>query len=128
MHQSLVPHPAGGGSTELGHYQGGGMPAGLGDPAAGGMPWGRYISAIRRYRWLILVLTIGGAGAGVLATRFLKPTYTVSATIFVEKAPSTSGPIRPEGLLENSGWGELVRSWVVLDSTVVRLRLYLQTE
>lgn len=128
MSGSLVPQPAGGRPTELGPYQPGGFPAGMGDSAAGGIPWTRYISAIRRYRWLILILALTGTAGGVLATRFLKPTYTVSATIFVEKAPSATGPIRPEGLLENSGWSELVRSWVVLDSTVLRLKLYLQTE
>ena len=91
-----------------------------------GVPWARYLSAVRRHKWLILVLTICGTGLGVASTHFLHPIYTATATIFIERAPETGGPIRPEGLLETTGWVDLLRSWVVLDSTSLRLRLYLQ--
>lgn len=126
MNRGLVPHVQGD-STELSPYAPGGPPMRMEEPDNPlTIPWGRYLAAIRRYRWLILVLTVCGTGAGVLATRFLKPTYTVSATIFVEQTPKSPGPIRPEVVLENSGWAELVHSWVVLDSTVLRLKLFLE--
>jgi capsular exopolysaccharide synthesis family protein len=128
MTQSLVPHQQGGPSTELGHYQGGGPLSGMGEPEDAGIPWQRYLSAIRRFRWLVLALTICGTGLGVAATRFLVPEYTATATIFIERAPANNGPIRPEAVLEAGGWSELLRSWVVLDSTARRLRLYLQTD
>jgi len=38
-----------------------------------GIPWRRYISALRRYKWLMLLVIIVGTGATVLATRFMKP-------------------------------------------------------
>ena len=94
----------------------------------GGVPWARYLSAVRRHKWLILLLTVCGTGLGVAATRFLHPVYSATATIFIERAPETGGPIRPEGLLETSAWVDLLRSWVVLDSTSLRLRLYLQND
>jgi capsular exopolysaccharide synthesis family protein len=94
----------------------------------GGVPWARYLSAVRRHKWLILLLTICGTGLGIASTRFLHPVYSATATIFIERAPETGGPIRPEGLLETSAWVDLLRSWVVLDSTSLRLRLYLQND
>src|SRR6266511_6179926 len=39
----------------------------------GGIPWRRYISALRRYKWLMLLVIMVGTGATVLATRFMKP-------------------------------------------------------
>ena len=42
----------------------------------GGMQLGRYIAAIKRYRWLILAVVVVGTGIGLLATRFIDPIYT----------------------------------------------------
>ena len=49
-----------------------------------GIHWGRYIAALRRYRWLILAITTLGTGLAVFATRFIEPQYTTSATIWIE--------------------------------------------
>jgi len=125
MTGSLIPHSAGNGSSEITSYQPGGLPGAMGEPEEPGIPWPRYFSALRRYRWLIAILTIAGLGIGIAATRFIKKAYTASATVFVEKAPEQGGPIRPVGFLEGNGWGDLLRSSVVLDSTALRMRLYL---
>ena len=49
-----------------------------------GVQWQRYVSALRRYKWLILLITLLGTGVGVVVTRFLKPEYQVQATIWIE--------------------------------------------
>ena len=90
-----------------------------------GFQWHRYISALRRYKWLILLITALGTAAGVLATRFLIPEYQVQATIWIESPPARDGPIRAQGLLESYAWVELLKTYTVLDSVVQKERLYL---
>ena len=90
--------------------------------------WSRYIAAFRRYGWLMLLIVVLGTGAGVLATRFMRPTYTATATIWVDNGPGAkaAGPLRPEELLNGGNWLDLLRSSVVLDSVVIQRRLVLQ--
>jgi capsular exopolysaccharide synthesis family protein len=129
MTGSLIPQPNPGTSSELAPLSANGrgdMP--LNGPEGGAIPWLRYLAAVQRHRWLIMAFTVTGLALGVAATRFIRPEYTATATIFIEKSREAGGPIRPEGLLESSGWVDLMRSWVVLDSTSVRLRLYLKNE
>src|SRR5690606_9355138 len=93
-----------------------------------GIQWGRYIAALQRYRWLILGITILGTGLAVFATRFIKPQYTASATIWIEPRRSEgAAPIRAEQLLQQTfAWVELLRTPVVLDSAVLKMKLYLE--
>ena len=90
-----------------------------------GIPWGRYISALRRYKWLMLAVIIVGTGASVVATRFLKPEYKATATIYIEPPPDDAGPIRAAELLRSFGWLELLTTGVVLDTVAITQRLYL---
>ena len=90
-----------------------------------GFQWQRYVSALRRYKWLILLITVLGTGIGVVATRFLTPQYDVQATIWIESPPAHDGPIRAQGLLESYAWVELLKTYTVLDSVVQKERLYL---
>jgi capsular exopolysaccharide synthesis family protein len=90
-----------------------------------GFQWQRYVSALRRYKWLILLITALGTGGGVFATRFLIPEYQVQATIWIESPPRNDGPIRAQGLLESYAWVELLKTYTVLDSVVQKERLYL---
>ncbi len=98
------------------------------DEGTDGFQWQRYISALRRYKWLILLITVLGTGGGVVATRFLKPEYKVQATIWIESPPAHDGPIRAQGLLESYAWVELLKTFTVLDSVVQKERLYLDHE
>ncbi|HZE76174.1 MAG TPA: Wzz/FepE/Etk N-terminal domain-containing protein, partial [Gemmatimonadales bacterium] len=91
----------------------------------GGIPWRRYISALRRYKWLMLLVIIVGTGATVLATRFMKPQYTVQATIWIESPSGHGGPVRAGSVVEGYNWVELLTTFTVLDSVVARERLYL---
>ena len=108
------------------------LPAGAADFSAvsaveesEGFQWHRYVSALRRYKWLILLITVLGTCAGVVATRFLTPEYQVQATIWIESPPARDGPIRAQGLLESYAWVELLKTYTVLDSVVQKERLYL---
>ncbi len=93
-----------------------------------GIQWGRYLAALQRYRWLILGVPILGTGLAVFATRFIKPQYTAAATIWIEPRRSEgAAPIRAEQLLQQTfAWVELLRTPVVLDSAVLKMKLYLE--
>jgi tyrosine-protein kinase Etk/Wzc len=101
-------------------------------PAAGGeesaIDWRRYLSAVFRYKWLVLAIAIVGTAAGAVAARMVRPTYVAQANIWVPGgAAGQAGPIRPAQLFTSTGWIELIKtSFVVLDDVVRDLRLYLQ--
>lgn len=89
--------------------------------------WGRYLSAVRRHLWLILLVTgIGSAGA-VFMARGVQPEYVAQATIWIEGSDRTSaerGPIRSGELLRSYAWIELLKSYEVLDHVVTEQRMY----
>ncbi len=94
----------------------------------------RYIDALWRYGWFILLVTIIGVAAGALAGRFVRLTYEVQATIWIEENQTRGGnqrqddgPIQPERLLGSDGWVDLFKTFTVLDPAVEQLRLYLNT-
>ncbi len=92
----------------------------------GGLDIGRIVSAILRYKWLVLGIGIVGTAASVFATRFIKPTYSASATVYVTQGGQTgSGPIRADGVIRDNSWPQLVRSFAVIDPVVRTHRLYL---
>src|SRR5262245_14520701 len=101
-----------------------GAPAGEDDK----VNWGRYTAALRRYKWLMLLIVLLGTAGGVVATRFLPPIYTAKATIWIEEGSGKTGPIRPGQLLGQQAWIELLKTYVVFDPVVHRLRLYLTTK
>jgi len=88
----------------------------------------RYLSAVIRYKWLILGLTIVGSAAGIVLSQMSTPIYSTQTTLWVEVGNprmAQSGPIRPAQLLESTAWLDLLRSYTVLDSVVIERRLYL---
>lgn len=95
-----------------------------------GVPWVRYLSALLRFKWLIIAIVVLGTAAGIGATRFLTPRYEVQATIWISMPnpnARTSGPIRASELLSNpQSWPELLKSFTILDTTVRALKLYVQ--
>lgn len=86
----------------------------------------RYIAAVLRRKWVILLVTALGTGAGVLASRFVQLSYSASTTLWVDiGSDAESGPIRDSQLLESTAWVQLVRSGTVLDPAVRDRRLFL---
>src|SRR5919108_3838145 len=98
------------------------------DESAGRIPWARYIAALRRYKWLMLLVIVGGTALGVAATRFMSPVYEVQATIWVSQPEARQradrGPIRSEELVNPTAWIELFKSFAVVDSVVTKMHLY----
>jgi tyrosine-protein kinase Etk/Wzc len=86
----------------------------------------RALSALRRYKWLLLAIVIAGSSVGLGLTRFMKPTYDVNATIWIAENKG-GGAISSPGLISNAlAWPELARSFIVLDGVVSKLALYVQ--
>jgi len=94
----------------------------------GGVDWRRLLTAVLRFKWLICSVTLLGSGAGVAATRFLRPQYLAQATIWIDETDrrgTDQGPIRSRQLLDPESWVDLLRSYVVLDHVVRDQRLFL---
>ncbi len=95
----------------------------------GGLNLRRYMGAIWRYKWLILLMVIVGGALAFAATQFLPRQYQASSTVWVEPdGNGSSGPIRPSGLLNSKAWVELLQSFAVLDPVVIEQKLYLHPE
>ncbi|MFN8574394.1 MAG: polysaccharide biosynthesis tyrosine autokinase [Gemmatimonadaceae bacterium] len=85
----------------------------------------RSVSAIKRYRWLILAIVAVGAAVGFAVTQFVKPKYGVNATIWIAQNGGKNGPIVAPGLISSDlAWPELAKSYLVLDDVVSKLALY----
>lgn len=90
--------------------------------------WGRYWSAIKRYKWLILGIAILGTGVGVLLARLQKPEYEVNASVWVSMdrpSPRGSGPIVADDPMDASTWVNLLLSRRILDNIVRKRHLYI---
>ena len=96
--------------------------------------WGRYVLALRRYKWPVLAVTVFGALAGVAAARYVKPVYMARASIWIEAANQKTPPAASQvgagvgQFLATTGWVELARSSEVLEPVVREQRLYLLPE
>ncbi|HET7604136.1 MAG TPA: polysaccharide biosynthesis tyrosine autokinase [Gemmatimonadales bacterium] len=103
-------------------------PAGaLAEPASGGgLSIGRIFSAIRRFRWLIVIIVLAGTGIGIVATHFIQPVYNVTSTIWIRSAENQRDPNQGKGIVEGQNWVELLTTNVVLDTVVVKEKLYLE--
>lgn len=87
----------------------------------------RTLAAIKRYRWLILAVFVVGSATGIALTRFVKPKYTVDATIWIAENQGSKGPVQAPGLISSDlGWTDLVRSFIILDPVVSKLGLYVR--
>jgi polysaccharide biosynthesis transport protein len=86
----------------------------------------RLISALRRFRWVIAGLTLLGVVGGIVATRFIKPEYEVSARIWIETPNNNrvGTPIQGDELLAAKAWIELLTTFKVLDPVVRERKLF----
>ncbi len=85
----------------------------------------RYIAGVLRYKWLLAVLTMVGAGVGLVLARRQSPLYEAQATVWIETGASSGGAITQGRLLRAQNWIDLIKSFVVLDSVVREQRLFL---
>jgi polysaccharide biosynthesis transport protein len=86
------------------------------------------LGSVLRRKWLILLATVAGTGAGILMGERASPLYEAQSTLWIEKpAPTNQGPIQTERLLSSSAWLDLLRSFVVLDYVVSAEKLFIQS-
>lgn len=101
-------------------------------PSARTPPLVRYMAVLRRFRWLILLLVVLGTAGGLVATRFIEPTYDVSATIWINSETPVvgeqGGPGQANALVETPAWPLLLRSPFIAEEVVRRLALYVTPE
>jgi len=93
------------------------------------LDWRRALSAVLRFKWPILLVTLLGTAAGVAATRVVRPIYSAQATVWIDAAERRGpdrGPIRQGQLLDPQAWFDLLKSYVVLDQVVRDQRLFLE--
>ncbi len=92
----------------------------------------RIVAALARRKWLIVLLTVAGAGAGFGLSRLVAPKYVAQATLWIQvsnqegSSARSTGPIQPGELLQWSSWVDLLQSFAVLDEVVRRQHVYLQ--
>ena len=84
----------------------------------------RYVSALGRFKWLILLLTAIGGGAGYVATQLVDPEYEVESNITLDLGSSAgggrNGAIQDNRSLDESSWSDLLRSYSVIDQVVMK--------
>ena len=103
--------------------------AGSGEPDQPPPPeWMRYLSAARRFRWLVLAVTLAVTGLGVVGALFVPANYVAHAIVWIRvpnREVHNEGPIWQGQLPISSGWMELLQSYAVLDYAVRSRHLYL---
>jgi len=93
----------------------------------GGAKLRRYWAAIKRFKWLIVVLAALGTAVGVFATRLIVPVYEASGALWIADVGTNgggAGAYRPAELLPNGSWTQLIRSFAVVDKVVSQQRLW----
>ncbi|HEY9450305.1 MAG TPA: polysaccharide biosynthesis tyrosine autokinase [Gemmatimonadaceae bacterium] len=103
-------------------------PAALGQaaPEEPGIPWGRYLAALRRYKWLILAIALVGTAIGFGVSRMTVPEYQAQGTIWIADANTDNrGPVRGDELLGAGAWAELIKSSTIMDRVVQNMGLYI---
>jgi tyrosine-protein kinase Etk/Wzc len=93
-------------------------------------PWARYGAALRRHKWLVLLVIALGIAAGFGVTRLLAPEYEVHSTLWISTDNNTpdqrSGPIRAVAPMRETSWPELLTSFAILEQVVREKSLYLE--
>ncbi|HEY0528603.1 MAG TPA: hypothetical protein VGD02_07225, partial [Gemmatimonadaceae bacterium] len=73
---------------------------------------------------MILGIVVIGSGLGVLLSRSVRPVYEAQSKIWIDPGGSPqNGPNKAQQLLPASSWSELLRSYVIVDPVVRKLRL-----
>jgi polysaccharide biosynthesis transport protein len=89
----------------------------------------RLFTALRRFWWLIIPVTLVGGWIGATANLGPANTYLAEGKIWAGSdqagAAQGGGPIQSTQLANTSGWVDLIRSYTVVDVAVEKMRLYL---
>lgn len=90
---------------------------------------GRAVAALQRFKWLVGLVALLGAGGGFMASRLVEPTYAVqSAILLTSRDGGGRGPISEGQVFGAQGWIDLLRTNAIADSVVMKLALYVEPE
>jgi capsular exopolysaccharide synthesis family protein len=87
----------------------------------------RALYAVLRYKWLLIGALVVGLAGAYYAWTSTPVTYTAEGNLWIETAGGDDRdvtPIEAGGLLDGNAWIELLRSYQVLDTVVMREKLY----
>ena len=99
-----------------------------GAETAEAFPWRRYVSAVLRFKWLVLVCFVLGGVAALVVRQTVPVEYQTMATVSVEgQQNSNQGPLVPQGLFgqQDDSWTDLLKTFSVMEEVVRRERRYL---
>lgn len=90
-------------------------------------PLKKYVGAVLRRRWLLLLAVVVGAAGGALAYDRTQLSYTAQGNLWIQRDGGRGDvtPVSQGGLFESTAWVELLRTFAVLDTVVVAEQLYL---
>ncbi|NNF13892.1 MAG: polysaccharide biosynthesis tyrosine autokinase [Gemmatimonadetes bacterium] len=95
------------------------------EPEMEGLDWRRYVHSLVRYKWLIVVALLLGAGASYWVYQTTPVEYRAQGTLWIEDDGGRFQPLQQDGAFESTSWIELLRSFSVLDSVVVEQRMHI---
>ena len=67
-----------------------------------GISWSRYFSALKRYKWLILLVVLAGTGIGFGVTQFMTPAYQAQGTVWISDDGAKTQGGGPQGPIQGS--------------------------
>jgi len=95
------------------------------DPAA---RFRRYWAAIKRYWWLVVLLTAIGTAGGVIGTQFVDPVYVAQGSVLIADLSTRGGDggsqFKNPSLLPNGAWIEFFKTYTVVEEVVARQKLW----
>jgi capsular exopolysaccharide synthesis family protein len=74
----------------------------------------------------MLMVVLLGTGIGVGITRFIDPEFIAHSTLIVTSQPGRTGPITSAQVIGGGASVDLLRSFAVIDSVVLRMSLFVQ--
>lgn len=89
---------------------------------------GRIVAALLRFKWLVVAGVLLGAVGAAAAYRMVAPVYRTGGALWVNIEGSRGpggGPIAQGGLLQETAWIDLLKSFAVLDPVVIEQQLYI---
>ena len=78
----------------------------------------RYLAAVKRIKWLVLLLTLAGLGGGYVMSRLRPQTFVVKARL--QLTPSEGSTYA------NEQWSDYFRSYTIIEPVVAARRLFIK--
>lgn len=97
------------------------------DEEGGGFDWRVPVSAILRYKWIVVLAALLGVGGAYFAGTMVEPEYTAEGSLWIQSEAGDRGPIATDGLFRaSSSWVDIMRSYAVLDPVAIEQKLYVR--